>query len=112
MAKYFIIKTKSRDSKVLLTNLNYVNIERRYLCYHLTNSEVKTGMSLTTTFHQAITPLEKYENLIYVHPSLLINLSNISEIHTDKIIFADNEVLYVPRVKRQMVYDKWIALTE
>lgn len=109
MSKDFIIaRTKTKDSKVLIKQLNYINIEKRNLCYHLVDNETKQGVTLTTTFYRAITPLDQFESLVFIRPSLLVNVSNIAEICTNKIIFEDGDILYLPRAKRQIIHEEWI----
>ena len=52
-----IIKIPSGDRRVRINNLNYINIVRRCLCYHLKDGTMFDGQTLRSSFEKAIDPL-------------------------------------------------------
>ena len=65
------------DVKIYIRHLNYVDIEGRSLCYHMSYGYIQANRTLRTSFEKAMYPYLKHENLLFLKPSLLINLSNI-----------------------------------
>ena len=91
-----IIKIPSGERRVRINNLNYINIVRRCLCYHLKDGAMFDGQTLRSSFEKAIDPLHKHKSFIFLAPSLLINLGEIKIINKDNIVFENDDVLYFP----------------
>lgn len=96
-ADTIVISTPEGDRKIRTSDLNYINIEERCLCYHLTNSEFYDGRSLRASFEKAITPLQHQATLLFLPPSLLINAENIELLNNDHLIFESGDKLYFPK---------------
>lgn len=103
-----IIKIPSGDRRVKLNNLNYINIVRRCLCYHLKDGTMLDGQTLRTSFKKAIHPLEENKGFLFLPPSLLINLNEIKIINKDHIIFENDEIAYFPMRWHDTIRTKWI----
>lgn len=103
-----IIKIPSGDRRVRLNNLNYINIVRRCLCYHLKDGTMFDGQTLRTSFEKAIHPLEENKGFLFLPPSLLINLNEIKIINKDHIVFESDEVAYFPMKQYDTIRTKWI----
>ena len=102
-----IIKTAAGDRRIKISCLNYINIEKRCLCYHLQDGTMFDGQTLKTSFEKAITPLNLHPSCYFLAPSLLINLSEIKIFDNDHIVFENNDVLYFPKKQHDTFYDKW-----
>lgn len=102
-----IIKTPEGERRVKIPQLNYINIVKRCLCYHLKDGNVFDGQTLRTSFEKAITPLNLHPSFYFLAPSLLINLSEIKIINTDHIIFENDNVLYFPKKAYDIIYEHW-----
>ena len=103
-----IIKIPSGDRRVRINNLNYINIVRRCLCYHLKDGTMFDGQTLRSSFEKAIDPLQNNKSFLFLAPSLLINLSEIKIINKDHIIFENDDILYFPMKQYDNLRNAWI----
>ena len=103
-----IIKISSGERRVRINNLNYINIVRRCLCYHLKDGAMFDGQTLRSSFEKAIDPLHKHKSFIFLAPSLLINLGEIKIINKDNIVFENDDVLYFPMKQYDNLRNAWI----
>ena len=103
-----IIKIPSGERRVRINNLNYINIVRRCLCYHLKDGAMFDGQTLRSSFEKAIDPLHKHKSFIFLAPSLLINLGEIKIINKDNIVFENDDVLFFPMKQYDNVRNAWI----
>ena len=60
-----IIKIPSGERRVRINDLNYINIVRRCLCYHLKDGAMFDGQTLRSSFEKAIDPLQKHKSCIF-----------------------------------------------
>lgn len=95
------------NEKIYIRHLNYVDIEGRSLHYHLSYGELQDGRILRTSFEKAMCPYFKHENLLFLKPSLLINLSNIKALKKDSILFKNGDILYYPGKYYDLIKEKW-----
>lgn len=103
----FIKKPKQAVEKILLTDLNYIDILQRNLCFHCTDKDIK-GIGIRTSFEKEIQEYKNIPELYFVPPSLLINLANIKEFAGDNhILFKQGEGLYVPQKTYRLLLNKW-----
>ena len=107
-----IIKTNCGERRVFVNDLNYVNIIKRSLCYHVVNGGTFDGQSLRGSFEKEIHPLDENPKLLFLAPSLLINVSNIKILDTDNITFEDDTVLYFPKKGFPIVQARWKKYNE
>ena len=103
-----IIKIPSGERRVRINNLNYINIVRRCLCYHLKDGAMFDGQTLRSSFEKAIDPLNKHKSFIFLAPSLLINLGEIKIINKDNIVFENDDVLYFPMKQYDNLRNAWV----
>lgn len=103
----FIIKTPSGERRVRVKDLNYINIVKRCLCYHLKDGNMFDGQTLRSSFEKAIHPLEEHKAFLFLPPSLLINVSEIKILDADHIVFENDEVLYTPKKAYDVIREAW-----
>lgn len=103
-----IIKIPSGDRRIRINNLNYINIVRRCLCYHLKDGAMFDGQTLRSSFEKAIDPLQKHKSFLFLSPSLLINLGEIKILNKDNIIFENDDVLFFPMKQYDTVKNAWV----
>lgn len=106
---FICIQTIEGDQRLKISELNYVNIEGRNLCYHLTDGTKTNSTTLTTSFIKAITPLDQHELLLFIKPSLLINISKIKIVDTNRIIFDNKDWMPVSSPQRKIIKEEWEA---
>lgn len=105
-----IIKIPAGERRVRANNLNYINIVKRCLCYHLKDGTVFDGQTLRTSFEKAISPLQhhKSKSLLFLPPSLLINIGEIKIVNSNNIIFENDDILYFPKKAYETIREAWI----
>lgn len=104
---FICIQTTEGDQRLQINELNYVNIEGRNLCYHLANGTKTNSATLTTSFKKAITPLDQHELLLFIKPSLLINISKVKIVDTNRIIFDNDDWMPVSTLQRKIIKEEW-----
>ena len=103
-----VIKTPLGERRVRINNVNYINIVKRCLCYHLKDGTVFDGQALRSSFEKAIYPLQDQEPFLFLSPSLLINVSEIKILNSDHLIFENDEVMFFPKKSYDVIHDYWI----
>lgn len=103
-----IIKTPLGERRVRVNNVNYINIVKRCLCYHLKDGNMFDGQTLRSSFEKAIYPLQEHEAFLFLAPSLLINIGEIKIMDTDNLTFENDEVLYFPKKSYDIIRDAWM----
>lgn len=104
---FIVVQTGEGDMKLQINELNYIDIFGRTLCYHLCNKEERYSSTLTTSFKKAIAPLDKHDLLLFIKPSLLINISKIRIIDTNKITFENGDSIPVASTQRKIIQKEW-----
>ena len=102
-----IIPTIEGDKRISLDYLNYIDIEQRSLCYHLLDENFKARHVLRTSFQRAVEGLLGNNNLLFLRPSLLVNVENIEFLNKDHMVFINGDVLYFPKKNYLEIYEKW-----
>lgn len=108
IVRLMIISTPEGDRRIDMDLLNYIDIEQRSLCYHLKSGPVKAAHVLRTSFAKAIEHYLHNKNLLFIKPSLLINMDNVDILNKDHIIFSNGEILYYPKKHYGLIYEQWI----
>ena len=103
-----VIQTAVGERRVRLNTINYVNIVKRCLCYHLNDGSMFDGQTLRSSFEKATCQLIHQESFIFLAPSLLINLGEIKILELDHIIFENGDVVYYPRKAHDIVRQRWV----
>lgn len=89
-----IIKTKECSMRVSFDSILFVELRKRALCYHLTNSSVVESILLRVPFAEAIAPLLEDPRFSHCSKSLAVNLHNIIKIGAEDVTFKDNQTVY------------------
>lgn len=103
-----IIKIAGGERRLRVNHLNYINIVKRCLCYHLTDGTMFDGQTLRSSFEKAIDPLHKHKPFLFLPPSTLINVGEIKSLHNDHIIFENDDILYFPKKQYDFIHDAWV----
>lgn len=104
-----IIKTNGGEMRVRVNKVNYIDIVKRCLCYHLTDGTVFDGQILRSSFEKAIAPLHQHETFVFIAPSLLINLEGIKMVNKDNIVFENDKVLFFPQKHYETLRARWLS---
>lgn len=99
------VQTPSGLKRFLTSNLVYVNIEGRSICYHLTDGyDIRTN-ALRKSFKETVNKnLLTNNTFLFLKPALIINLEKIVTINKDDMIEFDNGVFYpISKVQREKI---------
>ena len=104
-----VIQIPTGDRRVRANNLNYINIVKRCLCYHLKDGTMFDGQTLRSSFEKAISPLQfhKSKSFLFLPPSLLINIGEVKIVNGDHVIFENDDILYFPKKAHDTVREAW-----
>ena len=105
-----IIQIPQGERRIRANSLNYINIVKRCLCYHLKDGTMFDGQTLRSSFEKAISPLQhhKSKSFLFLPPSLLINVGEIKILNNDNIIFENDETLFFPKKSYNTIHEAWI----
>lgn len=106
-----IIKIPTGERRVRTNNLNYINIVKRCLCYHLKDGTMFDGQTLRSSFEKAIFPLQhnRSKSFLFLPPSLLINVGEIKIVNQDNVVFENDDVLFFPKKAYDTVREAWVS---
>ena len=107
-----IIQTTVGERRVRIDTINYINIIKRCLCYHLNDGSMFDGQTLRVAFDKATANLINNENFIFIDPSLLINLGEIQILEHDHVIFENGDIAYFPKKHYDLIRERWIAYSK
>ena len=109
-ADSIMIPVPGGERRVRANNLNYINIVKRCLCYHLKDGTMFDGQTLRGSFEKAIAPLHinNAKSFLFLAPSLLINIGEIKILNSDNLVFENDDVLYFPKKSYDIIREAWI----
>lgn len=93
--------------RIKINELNFINIEKRALTYHLACNRIERGLALTGSFRNAIDPLQNNDLLFFMPPALLVNLNHIRLIGKNILLFDSGEELYIPSTYYEPIKTAW-----
>lgn len=104
-----VIQIPTGERRVRANNLNYINIVKRCLCYHLKDGTMFDGQILRSSFEKAISPLQfhKSKSFLFLPPSLLINIGEVKIVDGDHVIFENDDILYFPKKAHDTIREAW-----
>lgn len=106
--KAIIVKlAHSEDQRIYIKDLNYINITKRTLCYHLATGKEYESQTLRQSFVKEVEPLLSKPGLFLIQPSLLINLTNVETLFADHLVFENGDTLYFPKTAYDKIKEAW-----
>lgn len=90
-----VVNTREGYVKINVENINYVDIIKRNLCYHLNDNTEVISVTIRKAFKTYVDTLIHNDNFVFIEPAFLINLSQIARIDTDHITFKNGAIVYV-----------------
>lgn len=98
-----IVKTREGDVRIAFNNILYADMVKRMITYHLTNGSIIEGITIRTTFAEAVQDLLAEERFVLSTASSLVNLHYITMVEKDSVLFQNGEQFYVGvRAVRQL----------
>ena len=102
-----IVPTSVGERRIHIANFNYLDIVKRCLCYHLADGNMFDGQTLRASFEKTIKPLDEHPALLFIAPSLLINLENIKELNKESVTFENDSILYISKKAYEIISIEW-----
>ena len=96
--KALLVKLKDRCIKLTFGSIMYANLSKRTSRYHLVGSRTVESVTLRTTFSEAMADLLADKRFAMTGQSMVVNLSHVTEIKTDAVIF--DHAYRAPSAKR------------
>ena len=115
-SKYILVKTNDGVEKIDIEEINYVELLKRRLYYHLIDDTEIVSVSLHGSFKEANASLLEDERFVMCGASYVINLHQIKQITQEDINFNNHTTLEppirsLPTLKNQW-YDYWFKVTK
>lgn len=94
-----MIEIKSRNGyvRVASTDITFVNIVNRSLCYHFRDGTTIRTVTIRGTFRQAVQPLLEQPSFVLAGASMLINRTYVRVVGRDSILLSNGERVTPPR---------------
>lgn len=88
--KSIIIKTKDGNVRISASSILYVELSKRILVYHLADGSTIESIYIRVPFSEAIKELLEAKHFVQCGAGNVINLSQVTMVCNDEIIFKDN----------------------
>lgn len=95
------------DKRIYIKDLNYINITKRNLRYHLADGREYDSQTLRQSFSKEISPLLIKPELYFIQPSLLVNMTNIETLWDDHMQFENGDIVYYPKTAYEKLKATW-----
>lgn len=95
------------DKRIYVKDLNYINITKRNLRYHLADGREYDSQTLRQSFSKEISPLLIKPELYFIQPSLLVNMTNIETLWDDHMQFENGDIIYYPKTAYEKLKAAW-----
>ncbi len=92
--KTVIVKTKEGNVRISSNNILYVELCKRILIYHLDNGSTLESLYLRVPFTEATKDLLANKNFLQCGAGKVINLSQVTMVSNEEIIFKDTYKVY------------------
>lgn len=102
-----IVNTSNGYEKINIADINYVDIIKRNICYHLTSNIDVISVTIRKAFNNYVASLISNKNFVYVAPAFLINLSQIAQLSSDHVTFKNGAIVYVNKKQYTEIYSAW-----
>lgn len=106
---FVTIKTREGLLRIPLRCIVYSELAGRCVQYHLSDGSVIEGMSLRSSFQDAVKPLLRHRRFILCATSFAVNLAFVEKINPSGLLLAGGEIIPVSRALRTKVTSQWLA---
>ena len=106
--KSLIVRTRESSVKLTMDSILYAALENKSIAYHLTNGNTVDGLSIRTSFSEAVQALLKDGRFALCGSGVVVNLYHINTIGADTLFLKTGETLYVGRRACRELRTVWI----
>lgn len=104
-----MIKTADGTTRLLMDHLLYVEQTERAPQYHLRDGSCVAGVTIQTSFQEAMQPLLTDKRFYLCGASFLLNLHYIKSINKAEVLFAGGQKTTVPRRSAAELHTAWMG---
>ena len=93
--KSIIVKTRDGDIRLTLGSIQYAELVKRMVVYHLIDGKMVEGTTIRTTFAEAVQELLLDNRFVLCGASTLVNLHYITMLDKESVQFQNGAILYI-----------------
>lgn len=105
--KSIIVRTKESSIKVSFDSIEYAELCKRTVVYHLVSGRVLESISIRTSFSDAIHELLTDKRFILCGTSMVANMHHITMVEKDGLLFRNCRKVYLPRKACSDIRSAW-----
>lgn len=105
--KQTMVNTKNGYIKIDVGDINYIDITRRNLCYHLIDNSEIISVTIRKSFSTYIGAFQYNPNFLFIEPAFLINLGQIAKLDLDRVTFKNDAIVYINKKQYEKIYAAW-----
>jgi len=105
---FITVKTRNGLQRLSVYAIVYGELVGRCVQYHLSDGSIVTGMSLRTSFREAVSPLLNYPQFVLCAASFFVNLSFVEMVEPRGLRLRRGGVLPLSRTLRTEVTNQWL----
>lgn len=105
--KQTMVNTKNGYVKIDVGEINYIDITRRNLCYHLIDNSEVISVTIRKSFSTYIGAFQYNPSFLFIEPAFLINLGQIAKLDLDRVTFKNNAIVYINKKQYEKIYAAW-----
>lgn len=105
--KSIIVRTKDSSIKVSFDSIEYAELCKRTVVYHLTGGKTLESISIRTSFSEAVQELLQDSRFLLCGTSMVANMHHITMVEKDGLLFRDQRKVYLPRKACSDIRSAW-----
>ena len=105
--KYIIVRTKDSRIRISFDSIEYAELCKRTVVYHLTGGKALESISIRTSFSEAVHELLLDSRFILCGASMVANLHYITMVERDGLLFRNRRKVYLPRKTCSDIRSAW-----
>lgn len=105
--KGIIVKTKDSSVRLAFDSIMYAELKQKAVVYHLVDNRVVEGLSIRTSFSEAIQELLRDNRFAPCGASMVANLHYIISVESDTLVFKNGSRIYIGKRPCREVRSAW-----
>ena len=102
-----LVNTSQGYVKINVNDINYIDIVKRNLCYHLVDNSEVLSVTIRKAFTNYIGAFQHNTNFIFIEPAFLINLNQITRLEQDRVEFKNGSIAYINKKQYTSIKAAW-----
>ena len=105
--KGIIVRTKDSSIRVNFDSIEYAELCKRTVIYHLTGGKTLESVSIRSSFSDAVQDLLLDSRFIQCGTSMVANMHHITMVEKDGLLFRNQKKVYLPRKACSDIRSVW-----